>query len=216
MLFPSQAVLESQRIPAGISSHPTNRYRDEYVRIAGHKVIATEGHPQDLEFPVIAPTMTDISEILQIILHLRVRDGLSAPAALVMSADDTGHFSTNRFELQLDTTSPRWKIANNEWVRIQPFVKVTAEIGHKDIINQEYLDAPFADIIIFDPRVYTSLHESVKNEDPQAYRGVTTWENKIDPVENPDGHFGYLRTIITDASRPIYPDNGWVIRYKRP
>ena len=51
--------------------------------------------------------------------------------------------------------------------------------------------------------------------DPVSYKGDFKWLNIQDAVINPDGTIGFFRGILASASKPIKPDFGYVILFKR-
>jgi hypothetical protein len=50
---------------------------------------------------------------------------------------------------------------------------------------------------------------------PVNYRGDFKWINYPDEVINPDGTIGFFRGVLASASKPIKPEFGYVILFKR-
>lgn len=251
--------------------HWQNRYRDEYTRLAEHKVIAhTSALPEDdSAFPLIPAT----SRLTQGILdryYLQIQRETNNDEnygmingqpqyALITSAETSRSiiktnsdirndfqfafsqqgeaspllkplgvkFSYSGFYHVIDQFVARWEFTNGAWVRVEPFTTQATTNGTKYIINPSYLSATFEDSIIFMPNVYKSLvPKSLTNPggnvefDPQMYRGDWKWLNvkntdSTSPTYNPDGNWGFFRGVMQNASEPLVPEVGYVIRHLR-
>jgi hypothetical protein len=134
--------------------------------------------------------------------------------------------SYRNFHHLVDAFAPRYKITNNAFVRVYPFIKVANDLGNarqgfKYELNSDYLNAAWEDTIIFVPDVFTSLVPkplSIGNGmefNAQNYRGEFTWRNILDREKNPDGTVGYFRAVFSNGGKPIFPHQGYVIRHLR-
>lgn len=132
------------------------------------------------------------------------------------------------FYHMVDDFSPRWNFvtgntAGNKWVRVYPFIKDTATTGNRGwIVNPAYETAEYEDAIIYHrdvvttmvPKPITSPGGNTKF-DPVAYKGDFKWLNIQDRVLNPDRTIGYFRAVLSSGSKPVKPEYGYVIRFKR-
>ena len=130
------------------------------------------------------------------------------------------------FHHLIDPFPARWDVVSGAWVRRRPFAPVANDLGDsrrgvKYELDANYLAAAYEDTIIFVPEVFTSLVPkpiSATGEmgfDPQNYRGEFTWRNIPDRTNNPDGTIGFFRAIFASGSKPVHPQQGYVIRHKR-
>jgi hypothetical protein len=126
----------------------------------------------------------------------------------------------------VDPFPPRYDYVSSAWVRRRPFKAATNDLGDtsrgvKYELNSDYLAAAYEDTIIFVPEVFTSLVPkplSVGSDmefSPQDYRGEFTWRNIPSRDANPDGTIGFFRAIFASGSKPVFPQQGYVIRHKR-
>jgi hypothetical protein len=135
------------------------------------------------------------------------------------------------FHHMIDPFPPRWDVVSGAWVRRRPFVPVANDLGDtlthagprgfKYELNADYLNAAYEDTILFVPEVFTSLvakpisAAGAMEFSPQNYRGEFTWRNIPDRTNNPDGTIGFFRAIFASGSKPVHPQQGYVIRHKR-
>lgn len=130
------------------------------------------------------------------------------------------------FHHLVDPFPPRWDVVSGVWVRRRPFVPVANDLGasrqgFKYELNADYLAAAYEDTVIFVPEVFTSLvpkpisAAGAMEFSPQNYRGEFTWRNIPDRTNNPDGTIGFFRAIFASGSKPVHPQQGYVIRHKR-
>jgi len=134
------------------------------------------------------------------------------------------------FHHMIDPFPPRWDFVTGVWTRRRPFVAATNDLGDslngaprgfKYELNTDYLNAAYEDTIIFVPEVFTSLvprpigSTGEMSFNPQNYRGEFTWRNIPDRQYNPDGTIGFFRAIFASGSKPVHPQQGYVIRHKR-
>ena len=128
------------------------------------------------------------------------------------------------FHHLVDPFTPRYNVVSGAWVRVQPFLRTantdTGRRGFKYDLNPEYMSAIYEDTIIFVPEVFTSLVPKPLSTGeldfaPQNYRGEFTWRNIPDRAINPDQTIGFFRAIFASGSKPVFPQQGYVIRHLR-
>jgi len=130
------------------------------------------------------------------------------------------------FHHLIDPFPARWDVVSGAWVRRRPFKPATNDLGDtargvKYELDSNYLAAAYEDTIIFVPEVFTSLVPkplsggSDMEFSPQNYRGEFTWRNIPDRTINPDGTIGFFRAIFASGSKPVFPQQGYVVRHKR-
>ena len=130
------------------------------------------------------------------------------------------------FHHLIDPFPARWDVVSGVWVRRRPFVPVANDLGairqgFKYELNADYMNAAYEDTVIFVPEVFTSLvakpisAAGAMEFSPQNYRGEFTWRNIPDRTNNPDGTIGFFRAIFASGSKPVHPQQGYVIRHKR-
>lgn len=129
------------------------------------------------------------------------------------------------FHHLVDPFTPRWNVVSGAWVRVRPFVRASNDLGdsrrgYKYELNPEYMTASYEDTIIFVPEVFTSLVPKPLSTGeldfaPQNYRGEFTWRNIPDRTINPDQTIGFFRAIFASGSKPVFPQQGYVIRHLR-
>lgn len=122
----------------------------------------------------------------------------------------------------MDNLPRRWNLTGGAWVEVEPYVKVAASRGVKDVINPEYLEAPYMDSVVFLPSVFSFMVPkpitsvgSGTDFKAQAYMGDFKWLNIQDRVENPDNSWGYYRAVLQSGSKPVHPEFGFVVRHLR-
>jgi hypothetical protein len=132
--------------------------------------------------------------------------------------------SYDGFVFTNDLYPPRYNLVDDgglDWVRIQPYISVATTNGDRDIPNPAYHAAAWEDAIIFHQDVYTSLVPNVSTTignvkvNPQNYMGDFDFKVYVDRVDNPDGNWGLFRAKFANASKPVRPNLGFVIRHKR-
>lgn len=129
------------------------------------------------------------------------------------------------FHHLIDPFPARWDVVSGAWVRRRPFAPVANDLGDsrrgvKYELDANYLSAAYEDTIIFVPEVFTSLVPKPLSTgelefSPQNYRGEFTWRNIPDRTNNPDGTIGFFRAIFASGSKPVHPQQGYVIRHRR-
>jgi len=130
------------------------------------------------------------------------------------------------FHHLIDPFPARYDYSGGAWVRRRPFVAAANDLGNsrqgfKYELNADYMNAAYEDTIIFVPEVFTSLvpkplsAAGAMEFSPQNYRGEFTWRNIPDRTNNPDGTIGFFRAIFASGSKPVHPQQGYVIRHKR-
>lgn len=239
------------------------RHRDEYTRLAAHKMIAKAGLPEDPSaFPLQLPESRMTSGIMKDIYQRLKRDGAAVDGGSVDIVNGAPQFiaimsaemdeavvvedlkiredlryadapvllkplGVNRpyrgFYHIIDDFPARWNYADDAFVRVPPYVASAATVGNKYDLNPDYATALYEDVVFYLPTVFTSLVAPSLTApggntkfDPQKYMGDWSWKNIIDRVENPDGTWGYFRGLFMAASKPGYPQFGYVVRCLRP
>lgn len=129
------------------------------------------------------------------------------------------------FHHLVDPFTPRWNVVDGAWVRVRPFLRAANDLGdsrrgYKYELNPAYMTASYEDTIIFVPEVFTSLVPKPLSTGeldfaPQNYRGEFTWRNIPDRTINPDQTIGFFRAIFASGSKPVFPQQGYVIRHLR-
>jgi len=122
----------------------------------------------------------------------------------------------------IDMFPNRYNFVSGAWVKIAPYVATSATKGQKFIVNPAYESATHEDTIVFHQDVYTSLIPAPISSpggntkfDPVSYRGDFKWLNIPHRTENPDGTLGFFRGILSNGTKPIRPEWGYVIRHLR-
>ena len=94
--------------------------------------------------------------------------------------------------------------------------------GRKFNVNPLYEKAAYEDTIVFHQDVYTSLIPAPITSpggqtsfDPVSYRGEFKWKNIPNKATNPDGTIGYFRGVLSNGTKPIRPEWGYVVRHLR-
>lgn len=121
-----------------------------------------------------------------------------------------------------DNFIPRWNFVNGAWVRVEPYESLATTNGNKAEVSRDYLEAEFEDILIVNlevmecqyPEPAKGLGKAELNQSPELYRGQFRWITPPTDV-NPDGDWGYFRAKLQHATRPLFPDWGYVVRIKR-
>ena len=125
-------------------------------------------------------------------------------------------------------THPRRYTINGTWTEVEPWEEVAADDGTvKRKLRAAYIEAPYTDSTIFLPNVMTMLHPrpistvgSGTSFDPQTYVGDFKWLNvqNVDSASayyNPDRAWGFYRSLMMSATKPVHPEFGVVIRHLR-
>jgi hypothetical protein len=127
------------------------------------------------------------------------------------------------FAHMIDLFPNRYNFVDGAWVRVAPYITVATTKGDRAIPNPAWEVAEFEDSIVFHEEVYKCLYPQTVGtlaggasfeEGPETYRGDYKWKN-FDIPENPDQTWGFWRGVLTQASKPVKPDYGFVIRHKR-
>jgi hypothetical protein len=122
----------------------------------------------------------------------------------------------------VDDLPARWNFTAGNWVRQYPYVNMAATQGQKAQIDPNYENALYTDSVIFHNDVMMSLVPAPITSpggntrfDPVSYRGEFKWLNIPHQTDNPDGTIGFFRAIFAQATKPIIPAFGYVIRHLR-
>jgi hypothetical protein len=122
----------------------------------------------------------------------------------------------------IDNICPRYNFTGGAWVEVPPYESASASKGTKHVISDEYRAATHTDSYVFlpsvmnfmVPRPISSIGSKTK-WNPQAYMGDFKWLNIIHRTDNPLGQIGLYYALMQAASKPCYPDFGYVIRHAR-
>ena len=122
----------------------------------------------------------------------------------------------------IDMFPNRYNLVGSAWVKVPPYIASAATKGQKFLVNPLYELATHEDTIVFHQDVYTSLIPAPISSpggntkfDPVSYRGDFKWLNIPHRTENPDGTLGFFRGILSNGTKPIRPEWGYVIRHLR-
>lgn len=241
-----------------------DRGRDEYTRLAEHKIVVTTGYPEAKNaFPASSATGRVTGDVLKTIYRRlidlnaakdsgAVKMVKGAPQFIaVMSPELDDVIVSQDYQIRedfrsseranelldalgvdrpykgfyhvIDSKVPRWNFTGGQWVRVPFTIKVATTNGTMDVPNPDYATATHEDTIIFLPTVYTCLvPKPLANPggntkfDPLTYQGDWKWLNIPHMTENPDGNWGRFRGVFYAASKPKFPQFGFVIRGLRP
>jgi hypothetical protein len=126
-----------------------------------------------------------------------------------------------RFNYVLDSNA---QVAGNQpaWVRVYPYIKDTSPNSRGWIVNPAYETAEYEDAIVYHRDVFVSMVPKPITApggntkfDPVVYKGDFRWLNIQDRTLNPDKTIGYFRSVMSNGSKPLKPEYGYVIRFKR-
>ena len=239
------------------------RYRDEYTRVAEHKIVATSTMvDQPLAFATAAPAVSRLTQGMLDRVYLQlVRDGAGnnpmgrqngRPEFTIICSPETSdqlirdddsirqdyrwnsgvvnellaplgvERSYRGFYHLIDMFPNRYNLVGSAWVKVPPYIASAATKGQKFLVNPLYESATHEDTIVFHQDVYTSLIPAPISSpggntkfDPVSYRGDFKWLNIPHRTENPDGTLGFFRGILSNGTKPIRPEWGYVIRHLR-
>jgi hypothetical protein len=126
------------------------------------------------------------------------------------------------FYHMVDDFSPRWNFEDDAWVRVYPYIKDTSPNARGWVVNPDYETAEYEDAIVYHRDVFVSMVPKPITApggntkfDPVAYKGDFRWLNIQDRTLNPDKTIGYFRAVLSNGSKPLKPEYGYVIRFKR-
>lgn len=126
------------------------------------------------------------------------------------------------FYHMVDDFSPRWDFVDGAWERVYPYIKDTSENSRGWVVNPAYETAEYEDAIVYHRDVFVSMVPKPITApggntkfDPVVYKGDFRWLNIQDRVLNPDKTIGYFRAVLSNGSKPLKPEYGYVIRFKR-
>jgi hypothetical protein len=121
---------------------------------------------------------------------------------------------------------PRYNYTGGAYVRVNAFVNEAATgSGYKPVLNPDYVAAEYAAAIVFNPSVMEV--EFVKpvtkaasvNFNPATWTGEWTWAQGAEKLglscADPTGRFGRHFAEVRWAIKPVVPETGKVILYKR-
>ena len=121
----------------------------------------------------------------------------------------------------------RYTFSGGVWTEVLPYESVAASVGTKARLAPAYIAAPYTDSTIFLPSVMSFLHPrpissvgSGTEFQPQTYVGDFKWLNvqnvdSTSPYYNPDNSWGFYRSLMMSATKPVHPEFGIVIRHLR-
>ncbi len=122
----------------------------------------------------------------------------------------------------IDNLPPRYNFSGGVWTEVSPYETLAANKGTKSEISPAYREAEFTDSYVFLPSVMNFLCPqpistvgSKTKWNPQAYMGDFKWLNIEHRTDNPLKQIGFYYALLQVASKPCYPDFGYVIRHKR-
>ena len=122
----------------------------------------------------------------------------------------------------IDPLPPRYTFSLGTWTPVSPYSTVAASKGSKSKIRSEYREAPYQDSHVFLPTVMScmvprpiSTIGSKTRWNPQSYMGEFKWLNIQDRTLNPLNQIGFYYALLQGASKPVFPDFGYVIRHLR-
>ena len=127
----------------------------------------------------------------------------------------------------IDNLPRRYTFEGGVWEEVLPYESAAASVGTKSRLSPAYTAAPYTDSVIFLPSVMSLLHPrpissagSGTTFAPQTYVGDFKWLNvqhvdSTSPYYNPDNAWGFYRSLMMSATKPIHPEFGIVIRHLR-
>ena len=127
----------------------------------------------------------------------------------------------------VDVYPRRYTFNGGVWTEVDPWESQAATTGTKRKLSAAYLEAPYTDSVIYLPSVMCFQHPrpistmgSGTSFDPKSYVGDFRWKNveNVDPSSayyNPDKDWGFYRSKMISATKPIFPQYGVVIRHLR-
>jgi hypothetical protein len=131
------------------------------------------------------------------------------------------------FYYSIDNLPRRYTFGGGVYTEVMPYETVAASRGYKSKLSAAYMAAPYQDSVIFLPSVMALLHPrpissvgSGTSFNPQTYVGDFKWLNvqnvdSTSPYYNPDNSWGFYRSLMMSATKPIHPEFGIVIRHLR-
>ena len=134
---------------------------------------------------------------------------LIAPLGVEKSFDGFYHL--------IDDLAPRYTISSGALTRVRPEVYTNGVL----VLNAAYDTASFENAYVLHEQVMESLIPGPVSAgagmsfNPTNYRGDFKWLNIPDEVINPDGTIGFFRGVLASASKPIKPEFGYSIVFKR-
>lgn len=117
----------------------------------------------------------------------------------------------------IDDLAPRFTASSGALTRVRPEVYSNGVL----IPNSAYDTATYEAAYVLHEEVYEALIPAPTsagagmNFNPVNYRGDFKWLNIPDEVINPDGTIGFFRGVLASASKPIKPEFGYTILFKR-
>ena len=117
----------------------------------------------------------------------------------------------------IDDLAPRFTASSGTLTRVRPEVYSNGVL----IPNSSYDTADYEAAYVLHEEVMEALIPSPNisangvSFNPVNYRGDFKWINYPDEVINPDGTIGFFRGVLASASKPIKPEFGYVVLYKR-
>lgn len=127
----------------------------------------------------------------------------------------------------IDNLPRRYTFDGGVWEEVLPYESVAASVGTKARLSSAYITAPYTDSVIFLPNVISLMHPkpissvgSGTSFNPQTYVGDFKWLNvqNVDSASayyNPDNSWGFYRSLMMSATKPVHPEFGIVIRHLR-
>lgn len=117
----------------------------------------------------------------------------------------------------IDDLAPRYTVSSGTITRVRPEVYSNGVL----IQNAAYDTATHEAAYVLHEEVLETLIPSPVSAgagmsfNPVNYRGDFKWLNIPDEVINPDGTIGFFRGVLASATKPIKPEFGYVIMFKR-
>lgn len=122
----------------------------------------------------------------------------------------------------VDPLPPRYTFSGGVWTEVPPYETLAASKGTKAKISHAYREAEYTDSYVFLPSVISFLVPqpistvgSKTKWNPQAYMGDFKWLNIQHRTDNPLNQIGFYYALMQVATKPCFPDFGYVIRHKR-
>ncbi len=128
----------------------------------------------------------------------------------------------------MDMFIPRYNITGGDTlVKVEPFVSEATTNGNRWIVNPAYALATHEVMYVYSREVYECLVPSTITSpgggtkfDPVSYMGDFKWKNVVNVDKNsdyynPDGTMGFFRGILSSASKPVSPDLGYALLFRR-
>lgn len=122
----------------------------------------------------------------------------------------------------IDNRMPRYNFVGGEYVRVPFYVNQATTNGVEAIVNPAYKTAEFEAAFLWHPKVVrrevppprTTVGADTSFKSVQL-NGEIMWRNIPDAVENPMENIGFWLAYLQAAYRPVKPQYGYVVIWKR-